>query len=163
VDGVVQHALTDTPLLNNAEKRSEHHTRKIKARGIFSHNRLITSLQQSYIQQCIESYGVVSYCIAANSFIHLLYHPCKSLCIFPTIPPQTTLLPFTSHTSLSPPPHSTTSHLITLRRRVWRGNRRSPRLAVWARRLLCEAEYNIPHSSHRVLGKTGERDIRSGL
>jgi hypothetical protein len=116
-----------------------------------------------YIQQCIESYGVVSHCIAANSFIHLLYHPCKSLCIFPTIPPQTTLLPSTSHTPLSPPPHSTTSHLITLRRRMWRSNRRSPRLAVWARWLLCEAEYYTPHSSHRVFGRTGERGIGSGL
>jgi hypothetical protein len=143
--------------------KSEHQTSKMKARGTFSHNHLITSLQQSYIQQCIESYGVVSHCIAANSFIHLLYHPCKSLCIFPTIPPQTTLLPSTSHTPLSPPPHSTTSHLITLRRRMWRSNRRSPRLAVWARWLLCEAEYYTPHSSHRVFGRTGERGIGSGL
>jgi hypothetical protein len=38
----------------------------MKARGTFSHNRSITSLQQSCIRQCIKSYEVVSCCIPAN-------------------------------------------------------------------------------------------------
>jgi hypothetical protein len=123
--------------------------------------------QPPRIRQCIESYGVDFTAYLPIHPSHLLYHPSKpphhSYSLHQSPNHLSTLLPFTSHTPLSSYPYSTTSHRIRLRRRVGRRNRRSPRLAVWPRRLLCEAEYNGTKEGHDVFWRAGEGGIGSGL
>jgi hypothetical protein len=143
VDGVVQHALTDTPLMNKCRKKKsprifvtsislnlqgETVARNLEVNTRRKNESTWHIFSQPPHHSIPKSYIYDNALRAMKSYL-TTYLPIHSF-IFSTIPPQTTLSPSTSHTPLSPPPHSTTSHRITLLRRVSWGIRRSPRLAV---------------------------------